>query len=128
MSGVSLYDRIGGDEFFEQLTARFYSAVAEDPVLRPLYPHDDAGLEASRRNLTLFLVQFWGGPRVYDDVRGHPRLRMRHSTFRIGPAERDAWLRHMRAAVQAAALDPIDEMQLLSYLADAAEHLVNTPT
>ncbi|MGC8512334.1 MAG: globin [Acidimicrobiales bacterium] len=128
MSSVSLYDRVGGDSFFEQLTSRFYSAVAEDPVLRPLYPQDATELEASRRNLTLFLVQFWGGPKAYAEERGHPRLRMRHATFRIGPAERDAWLRHMRAAVEAADLDPLDGMQLMSYLADAAEHLVNAPT
>ncbi len=128
MSGVSLYDRVGGEGFFEQLTTRFYSAVAEDPLLRPLYPQDAAEFEASRRHLTLFLVQFWGGPKAYAEERGHPRLRMRHSTFRIGPAERDAWLRHMRAAVETADLDPLDGMQLMSYLADAAEHLVNAPT
>ena len=128
VSGVSLYERVGGNRFFEELTSRFYAAVASDPVLRPLYPDDDAELEASRRHLALFLAQFWGGPKVYSEQRGHPRLRMRHSTFRIGPAERDAWLRHMRNAVQAAKLDPLDEMQLLSYLADAAEHLVNAPT
>jgi hemoglobin len=128
VSGVSLYDRVGGDRFFDELTTRFYSGVADDPLLRPLYPDDDAELEASRRHLALFLAQFWGGPRLYAELRGHPRLRMRHSTFRIGPAQRDAWLRHMRTAVQAAELDPIDAMQLLSYLADAAEHLVNTTT
>ena len=50
--------------------------------------------------MTLFLMQYWGGPSTYSDQRGHPRLRMRHAPFRVGAAERDAWLRHMRAAVE----------------------------
>ena len=55
----TMYDRVGGLEFFEALTERFYRGVAEDPVLRPLYPED---LSGPRRHLCLFLAQFWGGP------------------------------------------------------------------
>ncbi len=65
-------------------------------MLRPLYPDD---LAESARHLALFLMQYWGGPRTYNEQRGHPRLRMRHAPFVIGPAERDAWLRHMQAAL-----------------------------
>jgi hemoglobin len=94
-----VYELAGGMPFFEQLVDRFYEGVAEDPVLLPLYPeHDD--LAPARRRLTLFLAQYWGGPTTYSDERGHPRLRMRHAPFPIGPAERDRWLVHMRAALE----------------------------
>lgn len=94
---VTLYDTAGGMPFFEALVGRFYDGVAADPVLRPLYP--EADLAGARHRLTLFLAQYWGGPRTYDEERGHPRLRMRHFPFAIGPAERDAWLRVMREAI-----------------------------
>src|SRR5258708_5250770 len=121
----TLYDRVGGRTFFETLTKRFYRAVAADPILSELYPSDPDELEQARAHLELFLIQYWGGPTTYNETRGHPRLRMRHAPFRIGPAERDAWVAHMTEAVQAAALSPLDEMQLTSYLASAATQLIN---
>lgn len=121
----NLYDRVGGRPFFEALTRRFYEGVATDPVLRPLYPEDPEGFEAARLHLELFLVQYWGGPSDYDEMRGHPMLRMRHAPFAIGPAERDAWLAHMTEAVRAAGLSPLDEMQMLSYFTTSATHLIN---
>ena len=120
-----MYERVGGTPFFEQLTRRFYEGVAADPVLRPLYPDDD--LEAARQRLCGFLVQYWGGPADYSAQRGHPRLRMRHAPFVIGEAERDAWLTHMIAAVEAAALSPLDETQMLTYFRASATHMVNSP-
>jgi hemoglobin len=121
----TLFDRVGGRPFFETLTTRFYEGVASDPVLRPLYPDDDDGLEQARRHLELFLIQYWGGPDDYNTERGHPRLRLRHSPFSIGPAERDAWVAHMTEAVKAAGLNPLDELQLLGYLTSSATHLIN---
>jgi len=118
----SLYERVGGEPFFTALVERFYAGVATDPVLRPLYPEQ---LEASKVHLGLFLEQYWGGPTTYSDQRGHPRLRMRHAHFVIGAAERDAWLRHMTAAVKAAGLGAADEGELLSYFAMAARSLEN---
>ena len=123
----TLYDRVGGQPFFERLTRRFYEGVAGDPVLRSLYPDDEEGFEAARLHLEMFLIQYWGGPAAYNATRGAPRLRMRHAPFAIGPAERDAWLRHMTAAVREAGLSPLDEVQLLGYLTTSAEHLMNRP-
>jgi hemoglobin len=120
---TTLYDLVGGDQFFRDLTDRFYDGVAEDPVLRPLYPED---LEPSRHWLALFLVQYWGGPATYLVQRGHPRLRMRHMPFKVGADERDRWYRHMEAAVKAAGLVPEAEQQLLDYFAMAATHLINS--
>jgi hemoglobin len=125
--GSTMFDRVGGTEFFDALTKRFYAAVRADEVLRPMYPSDDAGLESSRVHLMWFLVQFWGGPRLYEDGRGQPRLRMRHAHLSIGVEERDAWVRHMSEAVRAAALRPLDETQMLAYLTSAASHMVNAP-
>lgn len=120
---ASLYQRAGGMPFFEALVDRFYAGVATDPLLRPLYPEADLG--PARRRLTLFLVQYWGGPRTYDAERGHPRLRMRHAPFAIGPEARDRWLLHMRAALIAEAppADVADELE--RYLAMAAEAMRN---
>ena len=66
----TLYEAAGGMPFFEALVARFYAAVATDPILRPVYP--EADLAAAQHRLTLFLAQYWGGPSFYDDERGHP--------------------------------------------------------
>ena len=123
----SFFDRVGGEAFFDALTRRFYAGVAEDPVLRPLYPDDEPGLEAARAHLCGFLVQFWGGPATYSAERGRPALRMRHAPFAIGPTERDAWVRHMTDAVRALAPGPLEEMQLIRYFEGAATQLINEP-
>jgi hemoglobin len=118
-----LYDAAGGMPFFEALVGRFYEGVAADPILRPLYPEPDLG--AARRRLTLFLAQYWGGPRTYDDERGHPRLRMRHAPFAIGPRERDAWLRLMHDAIGRSGASPEVAGRLRAYVEMAAEAMRN---
>jgi len=119
----TLYEAAGGMPFFEALVGRFYAGVADDPILRPIYPEPD--LSGARHRLTLFLAQYWGGPRTYDDERGHPRLRMRHAPFAIGPGERDAWLARMREAI--AWSDPPPEVaeRLRAYIDMAAEAMRN---
>jgi hemoglobin len=125
MAASTMYQRAGGDAFFETLTERFYAAVAEDPVLRPLYPDDPEELEAARGRLRDFLIQFWGGPPIYHERRGPPQLRMRHVPFAIGRAERDAWVTHMSAAVRAGGLRPLDQQQMLAYFEAAATQMIN---
>ena len=119
----TLYDRAGGTPFFEALVGRFYDGVAEDPILRPAYPEPD--LAGARHRLTLFLIQYWGGPTTYDQERGHPRLRMRHAPFAIGPVERDRWLVHMRVAVADLAPPPDVAAELERYFTMAAEAMRN---
>lgn len=121
---AALYDRAGGTPFFERLVDAFYAGVADDPVLAPLYP-EYPDFTGARRRLTLFLVQYWGGPTTYSDERGHPRLRMRHFPFRVGADERDRWLRHMAAAVEQVCDDPEIAAELMRYFVPAAEHLRN---
>jgi hemoglobin len=120
----SFYDAVGGEETFHRIIARFYAEVAKDEVLRPIYPEEDLGPAEER--LRMFLVQYWGGPHTYSDRRGHPRLRMRHAPFTIGPIERDAWLRCMRVAVDEAGLSDQHRQQLWAYLEMAANSLMNS--
>jgi hemoglobin len=124
-SAGSFFTAVGGEETFRRLVERFYAGVAGDPVLRALYPEDDLGPAADR--LRMFLVQYWGGPTTYSAQRGHPRLRMRHAPFAIGIAQRDAWLRHMRAAVDSLELAPEHAQPLWDYLTRAADSLRNVP-
>jgi len=128
----SLYERAGGMRFFESLVDAFYEGVATDQVLLPLYP-EAPDLSGARSRLTLFLAQYWGGPMTYLEVRGHPKLRMRHLPFYIGPLERDRWLVHMAAAVERVAVPPLVDAdhaevvraELMQYFVPAAEHLRN---
>jgi hemoglobin len=119
----SFFAAVGGEETFRRLVAAFYAGVADDPVLRPLYPEEDLGPAAER--LRLFLIQYWGGPTTYSQQRGHPRLRLRHAPFTVGTAQRDAWLRHMRAALDSLALPPAYDRALWDYLSTAAESMRN---
>jgi hemoglobin len=119
----SFFDAVGGEETFTRLVHAFYQGVAADPLLRPLYPEEDLGPAEER--LRMFLVQYWGGPRTYSEERGHPRLRMRHAPFPIGPNERDAWLRHMRDAVESLGLPQPLETELWSYLYQSAFAMIN---
>jgi hemoglobin len=120
----SFYEAVGGEPTFRKIVARFYAEVAVDEVLRSVYPEEDLGPAEER--FRLFLIQYWGGPHTYSDNRGHPRLRMRHAPFKIGPIERDAWLRAMRIAVDEAALEEPYREQLWSYLEMAAHSMMNS--
>ena len=121
----TLYEDVGGEETFTKLVAGFYERVRHDDVLRPLYPEDE--LEAAEERLRLFLIQYWGGPATYGETRGHPRLRMRHAPFRIGAAEREAWLRNMREALDDVAMPPAEEAAVWEHLHRAAFLMQNVP-
>ena len=99
----TFWEEVGGTDFFEELISAFYAQVAVDPILRPMYPESD--LHEAAERLQMFLEQYWGGPTTYSEVRGHPRLRMRHAPFAIGIAQRDAWLACMKPAVDEMKLD-----------------------
>ncbi len=123
---LSVFEQAGGQGFFDELAEAFYAGVAGDAVLRPLYPDD---LGPSTRHLALFLGQYWGGPATYSELRGHPRLRLRHAPFAIGEAERDAWLGCMRAALDAVGhrrgVAPPVLAAIADYVTGTADFLVN---
>jgi hemoglobin len=123
MSG--LYEELGGEAFFADLVSQFYAQVAVDPILRPMYPETD--LKAAATRLQWFLEQYWGGPSTYQENRGHPRLRMRHSEFHINLAAHDAWINAMRIAVDGMEIKPELKEQLWGYLEMAAAAMINQP-
>ena len=121
----SFYEQVGGEKFFSDLVSQFYAHVATDPILRPMYP--DSDLKAAAERLKMFLEQYWGGPTTYQELRGHPRLRMRHAQFHINRAAHDAWLSAMRQAVDGMDMDAVLQTQLWSYIEMAADSMVNQP-
>jgi len=129
MSTGTFYDEVGGAETFRAIVHEFYRRVAEDPVLRPMYPEQDLGPAEDR--LRMFLEQYWGGPTTYSEQRGHPRLRMRHVPFRVDAAAHDAWLRAMLGAIDTVDRDTLDDAHraaLVDYVTRAAAMLVNSPS
>lgn len=120
----SFFDAVGGEPTFRKLVARFYVEVAQDEVLRPMYPEQDLG--PAQERLTLFLMQYWGGPTTYSQQRGHPRLRMRHTPYTIGPIQRDAWLRCMRIAIDEVGIEEPYRARLWDYLERAAHSMMNS--
>ncbi len=124
MNEDSVYERVGGEDFFRRLVEGFYERVERDDILRPMYPED---LSESKRVLTLFLVQYWGGPGTYLEERGHPRLRMRHVPFRITKRARDAWLSAMMGSLEEARgdLSEDDFVEMREYFSMAATSLRN---
>jgi hemoglobin len=121
---MTVYDDLGGQATFDALTRGFYAGVAADPALRALYPETD--LEPARIRLRMFLEQYFGGPTTYLELRGHPRLRLRHAPYAVTPDMRDRWLTHMLASVDSLGLPPDHDAQLRTYLTSAAFALVNT--
>ena len=122
---VSLYQEVGGSDFFIELVNKFYEGVINDEVIISLYP-DRNDLEGAKERLSLFLMQYCGGPTTYSDERGHPRLRQRHFPFAIGERERDHWLMHMQGAIDAMPTSDSVRTRLSEYMSNAAQHLVNT--
>jgi hemoglobin len=122
---VSLYQEVGGSDFFVELVNKFYEGVINDEVIISLYP-DRTDLAGAKERLSLFLIQYWGGPTTYSDERGHPRLRQRHFPFSIGKRERDHWLMHMQGAIDAMPTSDSVRTRLSEYMSNAAQHLVNT--
>ena len=120
------YDNFGGKEFFASLVKDFYQEIINDPILKPMYPEDD--LEGAIERLTLFLMQYWGGPGTYSELRGHPRLRMRHAAFPIDFVARDSWLKNMSIALDKQQITDENRTKLWNYLQMAADSMVNTRT
>jgi hemoglobin len=120
----TFYEAIGGHDTIKLIVDTFYAGVADDEVLRPLYPEEDLGPASDR--FRMFLEQYWGGPTTYSQERGHPRLRMRHAPFEVTPAARDHWLQHFRDGLDAASLTPEQDAQFWAYAQHAANFMVNS--
>jgi hemoglobin len=119
------FERIGGESAIARLTDAFYRAMDSLPqaeAIRRLHPAD---LSASRDKLFAYLVGWMGGPPLYVEKRGHPRLRQRHLPFPIGETERDAWLQCMDVALEQVVEDPALRLELRRSFARIASSLRN---
>jgi hemoglobin len=122
----SVYARLGGEPAIHQLVNRFYGLMDELPEawdIRRLHPESLAG---SADSLFKYLSGWFGGPPLYVQERGHPRLRMRHSPYRIGTTERDQWLMCMGMALA----EQVDDLPLRGAVerafTDLADHMINS--
>lgn len=124
MTEQTFFERVGGEQFFIELVQAFYAQVPTSSVLGPMYPLED--LVGAEQRLRLFLIQYWGGPADYHELRGHPRLRMRHMPFAIDKAARDEWIRLMTNAIAQQDLSIELQKELMDYLHMTARILINT--
>jgi hemoglobin len=121
----TLFETIGGDRVVRALVDRFYDlmdATPEAAGLRALHPED---LTESRNKLYWFLVGWSGGPQMYVERFGHPRLRARHMPFPIGESERDQWLRCMSQALEETITDDLARTQMSRNFAQLADFMRN---
>lgn len=123
MTQRSIAERAGGVATFHRIVDRFYEAVEQDELLRPMYPED---LGPGKDRLARFLAQYFGAGPVYSSERGHPRLRMRHAPFPITIEAAARWAGHMTDAIVAEGLPPDVEGELLEYVVHATPTLTNT--
>jgi len=114
-----------GEEGFTRLIAAFYRRVATDDILRPLYPEQD--LADAEQRLRDFVIQRFGGPMIYSEKRGHPRLRMRHAPFAIDQRGRDRWVELMEQALAEANLPEQAMPPLRKFFHEAATFMINRP-
>ncbi|WP_239459958.1 globin [Nocardioides daejeonensis] len=121
----SFFNEIGGEPTIRAIVDRFYAGVADDPLLRPMYPEEDLAPAADR--FSLFLMQYWGGPTTYSERRGHPRLRMRHAPYAVTPEAAERWLVHFRAGLDEVALTEEQDAKFWEYVTHAAQFMINTP-
>lgn len=120
----SIYNAIGGHEAIAKIVHHFYNRVGKHPLLIPIFPED---LTETARKQTMFLTQFFGGPRLYEEERGHPMMRRRHLPFPITPSRRDAWLDCMKDALLEAEIDEPYRTVIFEKLTLTANHMMNTP-
>ncbi len=122
----SVYARLGGAPVIHALVNRFYELMDELPeayTVRRIHPDSLAG---SADSLFKFLSGWFGGPPLFEQERGHPRLRMRHAPYRVGLVERDEWMLCMRQALDETVPDVELRDTLLKAFESMADHMVNT--
>lgn len=121
------YERIGGEQGVRELVDRFYDHMDQDPAARGIRELHAKSLRVSREKLFLFLSGWLGGPDLYAQKYGHPRLRRRHLPFAIGRAERDQWMHCMRRALADMGLSRELQGQLEQAFMATADHMRNQP-
>ncbi|MEA1651198.1 group II truncated hemoglobin [Nitrospirillum sp. BR 11164] len=124
---LTVYERIGGAGPIDRLVEAFYRFMDTLPEARGLRAIHAPDLGETKRVLKLYLAQWMGGPADYSAERGHPRLRARHMGFRIGAAERDAWLACMTRALEETIESADARLAILASLTPLADWMRNQP-
>ncbi|MFD2130081.1 globin [Pseudogracilibacillus auburnensis] len=119
----TIYEAIGGQEAVDKIIDSLYKHIGKHPKLIPIFPDD---LEESARKQRLFLTQFFGGPNLYFQDRGHPMLKRRHMEFEITPDRKDAWLECMNKALEEANIEEPYRSAIFERLTMTAVHMINT--
>lgn len=127
VNSPTFYDQLGGGEGVRQIVDRFYDLMSELPETKTILDLHPQDLTESRDKLFKFLSGFFGGPSLYIEQYGHPRLRARHLPFPIGEAERDQWLLCMNRAIDELVADPMLVTQLKMSFFRTADHMRNRP-
>jgi hemoglobin len=120
------FERLGGAAAVARLVDAFYRQMDTQPLARGIRSMHEPDLASTKAVLAFYLSEWLGGPKEYSAQRGHPRLRMRHSGFRIGTAERDAWLACMRVALDEAGAEPALREELMQAFFKTADWMRNT--
>ena len=123
---VSPYEALGGASGVRRLVHRFYELMEELPeayAVRKLHPQS---LEGSAQSLFEFLSGWFGGPSLYIAKKGHPRLRLRHAPYSVGPLERDQWMHCMVQALTEQVVDGALRSKLIGTFSQMADHMVNS--
>jgi len=120
---VTVYEQIGEDGF-ARLVRAFYAQIPTDEILGPMYTEDD-DLEGAELRLREFLVFRFGGPQRYIEMRGHPRMRMRHARFHIDLAARDRWIELMERALDETKLPAEADQEMRAFFGAVATFLIN---
>lgn len=125
-AGGEMYHRMGGIEVIDKLVNDFYEIMSTDPLAEEVFAtHRGLEIRASAEKLKFFLSGWTGGPQLYLKKYGHPRLRMRHFPFKIGPKEADQWLYCMRKALAKSPIAPGEQEELLTAFGQLTQMLRN---
>src|SRR5690625_2154495 len=119
----TIFEAIGGQQAVDKIIDSLYKHMGNHEKLIPIFPED---LQESARKQRLFLTQFFGGPPLYLEERGHPMLKRRHLEFEITPERRDAWLDCMDKALHEAEIEEPYLTAILERLTMTADHMFNT--
>jgi hemoglobin len=123
-----MYEKIGGSQVIDQLVDDFYDIMATDPQAKDCFAtHQGLDIHVSAEKLKAFLSGWTGGPQIYLEKYGHPRLRMRHSPFMIGSKEGEQWLLCMRKALVRSSIHPFVQEELLQAFQNVVNMLTEHP-
>jgi hemoglobin len=122
MSQQTIFQQIGGYPTLERLVDEFYTRLENDPEIRRIFPAD---MGPGKRGQLLFLVQYFGGPPLFNQERGASQLRMRHMPFEIGRRERDIWLKYMLEAIDVVGIAEPARTEMRDYFKRASTFMIN---